>query len=459
MALSQRRFKRPKFERAAWREWLIIVAPIALLVIAAFALTAHFIKPAPPDTFTFSAGAEGGAYYRYALRYRDILARDGIKMEVLTSAGSLQNLARLRGTRPEAGGVLVPGGATPEASAGFVQGGTTLPEDSNNLLSLGRLFYELVWVFHRLPPDTDRLAQLRGKRIAIGPDGSGTNLLVRQLLTESDVTAGNSKLEELSTKAALEKLGRGELDAAFIVAGPEAEVLQAPLRAKDIRLMSLAHADAYAMRHSHLSRIMLHQGVIDLKNNIPARDVQMIGAGALVAVRDDLHPALQFALAQAAAEVHKHPSIIHAENHFPQVQSTELPMSTVAERFHKTGPPFFQRYLPFWIAVLADRMLVLLIPVVTLLVPLIKIVPFLYTWRIRKRLWHWYKELQLLEHSMSDDPADLEKHRTEMHRIEEAVWTIPVPVEYSEQYYNLREHVEFVRRRLESHATAAPAEG
>ena len=249
MALSPARFKRPKFERAAWREWLIIIGPIALLVIAAFALTSHFIKPAPPDTFVFTAGAEGGAYYRHALRYKEILARDGIKMQVQASAGSLQNLARMRGV-------------TPEASAGFVQGGTTQPEDSNNLLSLGRMFYELVWVFHHLPSDTGRLAQLRGKHMAIGPAGSGTNQLVRQLLAQSDVTAENSTLLELSSKAALEKLSAKEIDAAFLVSGPEAEILQAPLRSRDIRLMSLAQADAYAMRHSHLSRITLHQGVV-----------------------------------------------------------------------------------------------------------------------------------------------------------------------------------------------------
>ncbi len=445
MALSPSRFKRPKFERSAWREWLIIIGPILLLVVAAFALTSHFIKPAPPDTFIFTAGAEGGAYHRHALQYRDILARDGIKMQVKTSAGSLQNLARMRG-------------ATPEASAGFVQGGTTEPEDSNSLLSLGRMFYEVVWVFHRLPPDTVRLSQLRGKRVAIGPSGSGTNQLVRQLLKSSDVTAQNSTLLELSSKDSLEKLSAVEIDAAFIVAGPEADILQAPLRSKDIHLMNLAQADAYAMRHGHLSRITLHQGVVDLKDNIPSHDIQMIGAGAMVAVRDDLHPALQFALAQAAAEVHRRPSIIHAENHFPQVQSSELPMSTVAERFHKSGPPFFQRYLPFWLAVLADRLLVLLIPIATILLPLIKIVPFLYSWRVRKRLWHWYDELKKLEQALSDAPGDKEKHRAEIKRIDEAVSDIPVPVEYSDQYYNLRSHVEFVRRRLESHAAAAPSE-
>ncbi|HTE15470.1 MAG TPA: TAXI family TRAP transporter solute-binding subunit, partial [Burkholderiales bacterium] len=384
MALTRPQFKRPKFERAAWREWLIVIIPALLLIVAAFAITSRFIKPAPPDTFVFSAGAEGGAYYRYALRYREILARDGIKMQVHASAGAPQNLSRMRGTAPE-------------ASAGFVQGGTALPEDSNTMLSLGRMFYELVWVFHRLPNHPDRFTQLRGKRIAVGPAGSGTHQLAMQLLAQSGVTAANSTLLEISAKSALEKLAAAELDVVFVVAGPESDNLQAPLRSKQIQLMSLSHAEAYAMQFSHLARITLRQGVVDIKENIPSRDVQMIGAGAMVAVRDDLHPALQFALAQAAAEVHKRPSIIHAESHFPQSQSSELPMSPVAERFHKTGPPFFQRYLPFWIAVWMDRLLVLLIPVVTILIPLFKIVPFLYTWRVRKRLWHWYRELKKLE--------------------------------------------------------------
>ena len=445
MAIKRPHFKRPKFERAAWREWLIIIAPAALLILAAFWLASRFVQPAPPTTFVFSAGAEGGAYYRYALRYKDILARDGIKLEVKTSAGSLENLARMRG-------------ASPQASAGFVQGGTTQPEDSNSMLSIGRMFYELVWVFHRLPADTTQLSQLRGKRVAVGSAGSGTNQLVMQLLRLSEVNADNSSLMEVSAKVALEKLHAGEIDATFLVAGPEAEILQQPLRSKDIKLMAIAQSDAYTMRFSHLSRITLHQGVVDLNANIPARDVPMIGAGAIVAVRDDLHPALHFALAQAAAEVHKRPSIIHAENHFPQSQSSELPMSPVAERFHKSGPPFFQRYLPFWLAVWMDRLIVLLIPLVTILVPLIKIVPMIYSWRIRKRLWHWYEELKKLEATMSENPDDHQKHLAEMQRIDEAVWAIPVPIEYSDQYYNLRAHTEYVQRRLESQGTVTPAE-
>lgn len=438
------RFKRPKFERTAWREWLIIIVPAVLLIVAAFAITSRFIKPAPPDTFVFSAGAEGGAYYRDAQMYREILKRNGITLDIKTSAGSLENLARMRGENYT-------------ASAAFVQGGTTRPEDSNTMLSLGRMFYEVVWVFHRLPADTGRLTQLKGKRIAVGLPGSGTRHLVHQLLNLNDVTAANSTLMELSAKDAVANLLSGKLDAAFLVAAADADILKPLLRSRDIKLMSFAQTEAYAKRLPYLSPVTLHQGVIDVKDNIPPRDTHLIAAAALIAVRDDLHPALQFALTQAAASVHRRPTLIHGADHFPQSQSTELPMSQEAERFHKSGPPFLQRYLPFWIAVLMDRLLVLLIPVVTILLPLIKIVPMVYTWRIRKRLWHWYDELKQLERAMADEPAHHEKHRAQIARIDDAVSAIPVPIQYSEPYYNLRAHVEYVRRRLESQTAAAPA--
>ncbi len=441
--------KRPKFERAAWREWLVILAPVALLVIGAFFLASRFVTPAPPNTITITTGGESGAYYKFAQRYRDSLKRDGIKLEIKASAGSLQNLARMRGAKPEASSALVQGGATPEASVAFVQGGTTEPEDSNNMLSLGRMFYEPLWVFHRLPEDIERLTQLRGKRIAVGAAGSGTRHLAVQLLAASDVNASNATLMEAPGKAAAEALLAGEVDAAFFVAAPDAELVQQLLRTSGIKLMSFAQAEAYARRFPWLARVVLHKGVIDFAQAIPARDVELVAAVALLAVRDDVHPALQFALAQAASDAHKAPGIFNGDSHFPQSQGTELPMSAVAERFHKSGPPFFQRYLPFWLAVWMDRLLVLLIPVVTILLPLFKIVPFLYGWRIRKRLWHWYEELKKLELAIADAPPDREKHLKEITRIDDAVSGIPVPIEYSEQYYNLRSHVEYVRRRLD----------
>jgi TRAP transporter TAXI family solute receptor len=441
MAINKPRFKRPKFERAAWREWLIIIGPALLLIVAAFWLASRFIQPAPPATITITTGGESGAYYKFAKLYRDTLKLDGITLEIKSSAGSLQNLARLRGA---------PGGAAPEASVAFVQGGTTEPEDSNTMLSLGRMFYEPVWIFHRLPADIDRLTQLRGKRIATGTEGSGTRHLATQLLAASEVNATNATFVESPSKAAAEALLAGRVDAAFFVSAPDAAIVQELLQAPGVKLMSFSQAEAYARRYPWLARVVLHKGVIDFAKNIPARDVELVAAVALLAVRDDVHPALQFALAQAAADTHKAPGIFNGDHHFPQSQSTELPMSTVAERFHKSGPPFFQRYMPFWIAVLMDRLLVLLIPIVTILIPLFKIVPMVYGWRMRKRLWHWYEALKKLELAIADDPDNRDKHQQEIERIDDAVSSIPLPLQYSEQHYNLRSHIEYVQRRLGS---------
>ena len=289
---------------------------------------------------------------------------------------------------------------------------------------------------------------MKGKRIAIGPADSGTRQLVLQLLELNGINATNATLLELSSTAAIDALTSKKIDAAFFVAAPEAETVQTLLRMRELKLMNFSRAEAYARRFPWLAHVVLHQGVIDFKSDIPARDVQLLAAVAIVGVRDDLHPALQFALVQAAAEVHKKSSLLNAEKHFPQSLDSELAMSAVAERFHKNGAPFLQRYLPFWIAVLADRLLVLLIPLVTIMVPLFKIVPFLYTWRIRKRLWHWYDELKHLEHAIEESPTERDKHLAALTHIDDAVRGIPIPLQYSEQYYTLRAHIEYVQRRL-----------
>jgi hypothetical protein len=269
-----------------------------------------------------------------------------------------------------------------------------------------------------------------------------------QLLAASEVNASNTTFVESPSKAAAEALIAGSVDAAFFVSAPDAAIVQELLRAPGVKLMSFSQAEAYARRYPWLARVVLHRGVIDFAQAIPARDVELVAAVALLAVRDDVHPALQFALAQAASEIHRKPGIFNGDSHFPQSQGTELPMSKVAERFHKSGPPFFQRYLPFWIAVLMDRLLVMLIPIVTVLVPLIKIVPMLYGWRVRKRLWHWYDELKKLEQAMFDEPSQHEKHVAAFEHIDQSISALPVPIQYSEQYYNLRAHAEYVQRRL-----------
>jgi TRAP-type uncharacterized transport system substrate-binding protein len=448
MATPRKRppFKRPPFERSAWREWLVVIVPTVLIIAALTYVASRFIQPAPPNSIIITTGGEGGAYYQFAKRYQAALRGNGIELVIKTSAGSMQNLARLRGT-------------TPEASVAFVQGGTTNPEDSNSMLSLGRMFYEPLWVFHRLPQDIDRLAQLQGKKIAVGPAGSGTRALATQLLGAAGITAANATLLESPGADAAAALLAGDVDAAFFVAAPDAELVQKLLRSRGIILMNLTHAQAYARRFPWLDQIVLHKGVIDFSQNIPSGNIELVAAVALIAVRDDVHPALQFALAQAAAEVHRAPGIFNGEGHFPQSQSTELPMSPVAERFHKVGPPFFQRYLPFWLAVWMDRLVVLLVPLVAILIPVMKLLPSVYDWRVRRPLWKWYDALRKLETAMADQPEDTAKHQQELQRIDDGIATLPLPVKYSEAHHNLRSYAEYVRRHLDASTPAVSSEG
>jgi len=419
----------------------MILLPLILILGGLIFVATRFLAPPPPKNITITTGGEGGAYHQFARRYQAALKQHGIHLEIKTSAGSLQNLERLRGT-------------TPQASVAFVQGGTTQPEDSNNLLSLGRLFYEPLWVFHRLKDDIERLAPLQGKTIAVGASGSGTRILALQLLEAADVSAANSTLVEAPGASAAAALLKGEVDAAFFVAAPDAEIVQKLLRSDGVRLMNFSQAEGYARRFPWLARIVLHKGVIDFGQHIPARDVELVAAVALLAVRDDVHPALQFALAQAAADAHRGPGIFNAERHFPQVQSSELPMSDIAERFHKNGPPLLQRYLPFWLAVWLDRLLVLLIPLIAILVPLFKFLPAIYDWKVRRPIWKWYDALHKLETAMADHPENHQQHVAEIQRIDEGVSAMPMPLTYSDPHYQLRAYVEYVQRRLEGYEGA-----
>ncbi|MEK6592303.1 MAG: TAXI family TRAP transporter solute-binding subunit [Pseudomonadota bacterium] len=424
-----------RFDKVKIREWLIVIGPAALLVLVAFAITTRFIEPAPPRTIVMTAGAEGGAYDSFARKYKGILARDDITLDIRSSAGAGQNLERLRDVDSE-------------FSVGFVQSGVGSSDADGHLLSLGRMYHEPLWVFHRLPGNVDRLPQLQGKRLAIGAPGSGTRSLALQLLAANGIGGSAAILLELGSADAAAALLAGKADAAFMVASPEAAAVQKMLREPGVKLMSFAHAEAYARRFPFLSKVVLPQGMIDFARNIPAQDMVLISPTANLVIKNDLHPALIFALTQTASAVHGKAGVFQAEGEFPAGKDAEFPMSADAARYYKSGPPFLQRYLPFWIAVLADRLLVLLLPLLTVLLPLMKFAPMIYGWRIRRRMVHWYAELKALEQRMGKAPADSDAHLADLARIEEAVVRLPIPVGFSDQHYELRSNIDFVRRRL-----------
>ena len=419
----------------AW--WIFLIAGIG------FVIAFQFVQPAPPNKIVITTGSDAGAYYAYAGRYAAILARNGITLEVRTSAGSLQNIERLEND---------------EAQVGFVQGGVIEPkgdpdddESDSQLLSLGSVFFEPVWVFYRGDRRIDRLTDLKGKHIAIGQEGSGVRQLAQQLLRANDINPGDHLLPLSGLKAA-EELQQGRIEAAFIIAAENAPVVQVLLRSPGVKVMSFAQADAYQRRFPFLTRLTLPQGVADLVRDYPPHDVTLLAPTANLVVRDDLHPALQSLLLQAATEVHGRAGFFQRAGEFPAYKDRLLPLSPEAARYFKSGPPFLQRYLPFWLAVLIDRLIVLLIPVFALLIPLLKVAPAIYSWRVRSKVFRCYGELKYLEEDLKQrfDAAKLKEYRSRLDVLDEEARGLKVPLAFTDLVYTLRVHVNLVRQTLKN---------
>lgn len=424
------------FANKSRREMLIVVFPSLALVAAMFWIASTFVQPAPPRLIYMSTGSESGAYHGYAKKYKEILARQGIALELRASTGAVENLQRLKDD------------SSPIA-IGFIQGGVATPEDGKNLMSLGSMYYEPLWVFYRSKTSLDQLVQLRGKKIAVGPEGSGTRKLALQILAANDI-GESENIAVLAGEAVVSALKQGEVDAAFIIAGADSPVIRKLLGMDGVRLMHFAQADAYVKRFPFLSKVTLPRGAVDLVRDIPERDVTMIAATANLVARDDLHPALVSLLAQAALEVHGEAGMFQQAQEFPAARDLTFEVSKSAERYYKSGPPFLQRYLPFWAAVLIDRILVMAIPLLVL-IPVLRAVPALYRWRITSRIYRCYGELSALENEIRShyDPARYADYMAKIDGMEERANNRQIPVAYTHLRYTLREHINLARASLE----------
>lgn len=422
--------------RSRWREFMLLMGPALLAVAFAFWFAYQFVEPAPPTSVTITTGSKTGGYYAFAKRYAEILGKSGIKLDVETSAGSLNNLARLRDG--DSGVTLA-----------FLQGGITNHDKDPELVSLGRMFLEPLWVFYNDTERIERLAQLTGKRIAIGAEGSGTQALARELLGANAITADSATLLSYGGDEAAEALRKREVDAILLVLSPQAELVKDLQREPGIKLMSFSQGEAYTRIFPFLSKVTLPAGVVDLQKQIPQEDVTLVAAQAALVARDDVHPAIVGLLVQAAKKVHGGGGLFQRVEEFPKPYDPEFPMQADAERIYKQGPPFLQRFLPFWLANFIERSLIMIVPIATILLPLVKIVPWLYEWRIRRRILFWYGELKKLEKEVADETVTEKlKYTNEIERIETAVSQIPVPLHYSDKLYELRAAVELVRHRI-----------
>ena len=384
-------------------------------------------------------GGEGGAYYAYGQQYADILARSGITLKVQPTAGSLENIKLLRDD--EAGVAL-----------GLMQGGISNKELTPSITSLGRIFIEPLWVFSRAGTRLEVLTDLKGKRVAIGGQNSGTAHLASQLLLANKLTQGAVDVAYIAGQRAIDALLAGEVDAVFLVLAPKSEMIRSLLRNPAIALMNFKRAEAYTRNFPYLNKLILPQGAVDMAANIPPADIALVGTSAALVARDDFHPALAGLMVEALKEVHRDGDMFQRIGEFPQVIDPEYEVTADTERSYKDGVPFLQRYLPFWLASFLQRKFLLILPIATVLFPVVKLAPMLYNWRVRNRILYWYGELKKLEASINNDPANehLAGHMAELERIDSSVQAITVPNDYSDQFYHLRRAVRLVRGRLEA---------
>ena len=420
----------------------VVIAALAVAVISAAALWtfAAYVRPMPPRTLTMVTGPEGGAYHSFGIRYREILARDGIKLKLQTTSGAIENLALLRDRNS---GVEV----------GFLQSGLTSEKASPDLRSLGTLFYEPLWFFYRDKYRGNLIRNLRGKKISIGTEGSGTRELALKLFALNGMDGRYADMLALTPREAAEKLMHGEIDASIMITSWDAPAVQQLLTAKGIELASFPRTDAYLALYPFLGKIVLPQGVIDLAKNRPASDLLMFAPKANLIIKDELHPALQFLLLRAAEEIHSGPGMFQKAGQFPAAESIDLPLSDQARQYYRSGSPFLQQNLPFWMAVLIGRILILLIPLLGILYPLLRLLPAIYGWRIQRRIFRLYGELRFLEHDLDarGTGRNFEDLKSRLQRIEEMANHMRVPLMYSNMRYTLWMHITLVRDRLEKY--------
>lgn len=412
---------------------LKVYVPITLLVIAGFVVAWQFASPAPPHTITIATGAPDGAYSGYAERYKAILAKSGITLKVRHTAGTAENIRLLRDPRS---GVDV----------AFVQGGIGDPSRAPNLMSLASVFLEPVWVLVRTDRTPRRLAVLKGKRIAIGAPGSGTQILARTLLVASGIDGKNATFRAIGGDAAVKALRDGSVDAAFFVSARISADLDSLIHDPAFKILDFSRAEAFKRHYLYLSKVDIPEGALALDTDLPRHDLTLVAPTAALVARTDLHPALVDLLLAAAIKVHQPGSLFSPAGAFPSPEHVNFPLSDDARRYFKSGPTFLRRVLPFWAAVMVERLLIMLVPLITLLIPLFKIAPPAYRWGIRRKIYRWYRELREIETAFNADHAARNRLTARLDHMQDQVGRVNVPLSYAEDLYHLRLHIAFVKQ-------------
>ena len=426
------------------RDLLVSAGPVIALAVALLVLAYLWLDPTPPKRVTLATGPAQSAYDQFGQRYRKALAGNGIEVVLLPSQGSSDNLRLLREGK---------------ADLGFVQGGSNerATREESGIESLGSLFVEPVWLFYR--EDAARklnaqarlsaLSQLQGLRLNVGTAGSGVPRLMDKLFEANNIDANRIVRSQLEQTPATMALLAGEIDALVFASAPESLMVQMLLQTPGIKLMDFAQSEAYSRRFPFLTPVVLPRGVVDLARDLPPDDLRLVATTTALLTREHTHPALLQLFAQAARDLHSPAGWFNRAGSFPTIEHSEYPVSREAERAITGGRPFLQRYLPFWLANLVERMWLALGIIIAILLPLSRIVPPLYEFRIRSRVFRWYGQLRAIELQMQADGSDAAQLAHELDTLERRVAGISVPLSYADELYALRNNITLVRRRLE----------
>lgn len=449
-----RRFVRDTLLSA--RDLAFTAGPFLALAAALLAGAYFLLKPTPPKRVVLATGPEQSDYAEFGRRYAAELKRYGIEVVLRASDGSSQNRRLLRDVAEN-------------VDLGFVRGGSgealfAVDEEQKGvpLLALGSLFFEPVWLFYheaaaqKLPAKTlAPLTSLQHLRVNTGPRGSGATNILSKLLDANGVDPKALRFDRRALTPGVVAFLGGELDAITLVSAPESPIVQMLLRTPGVRLFEFAHAEAYARRYAFLSPVVLPRGVVNIALDVPPADVRLVAPTAMLVARDGTHPALLELFMQAAHRIHGVGGWFNRAREFPSPQNVEYPLAREAERYYKSGPLLLQRYLPFWLANLIDRMWVALVSIVAVLIPLARVLPPLYEFRIRSRVFRWYRHLRQIEDDLARGGSPSSELLSELDKLDLRVERVAVPLSYADELYALRGHIALVRERLRASAGKA----
>jgi len=433
-----------EFTGLTWRGLALIAVPSLALIIGSFWLAAQFMEPMPPHRIVLATGPEGSAVHALGQRYRAVLAKSGITVEVRATRGPGENVELLAG---RAAGV----------DAAFLAAGTVPAERAQGIVNVSNLLYAPLWGLTRGAADVTSVAELRGRRIAVGAPGSGLDVALAPLLAANGISADNTTLLRLTGDEAMRALAEGKVDAVFHGEGPLSRQFQETLLLPEVRLMNFRRADAYTRRFAHIVRLDLPEGTLDLARNIPDRDVELIGTTAMIAARADLHPTVIGLLVEGAREIHGGKGIFEKRGEFPHLAPVDdVPVSAAAVQYAREGPSFLRRYLPLWLADWLQRAFTLAIPLVAVVLPLMKVLPAAIQFMTRRLLYTGYADLRRVEHRLHtrDPAAPVDDLVQELNRIEDWLAGMRKSIFRASELYTLRVHLRVVREAVLARAQA-----